>query len=37
MAAAKDNLGDKYALLLLGIVLLAFIGGYIAGHQKVET
>jgi hypothetical protein len=36
MTAEKDNLGTFYALLLLGLVIVAFFGGYMAGSKKVD-
>jgi hypothetical protein len=32
----KDIVGDVYAFLLLGVVVIAFVGGYLAGSQKVD-
>jgi hypothetical protein len=32
--ASKDKVTEIYALLLLGVVLIAFFGGFIAGKQK---
>jgi hypothetical protein len=34
MTGKKDNIGDVYSLLLFGIILIAFLGGYFAGSQK---
>jgi hypothetical protein len=36
MTQGKDNIGEIYALLLLGVVILAFGAGYVAGSQKTD-
>ena len=32
--AAKDNVSNIYVIIILGIVIVAFFGGFLAGKQK---
>jgi hypothetical protein len=32
--AAKDNISNVYVIIILGVVFVAFFGGFLAGKQK---
>jgi hypothetical protein len=33
---SKDRLNEVYSLILIGVVLIVFFAGYIAGSQKTD-
>jgi hypothetical protein len=37
MAVKKDNIGEIYSVLIIGVVLLAFFAGYIARGKQTEN